>query len=84
MIRVVARKQLVIAGTALRLREVALLLHIGEHFEVDVEHVGFWPHLLTISGRVFVVVAPVGCQLQGNLILIVVVLIVASQADEHG
>ena len=65
-----------------RLRLVALLLEGGEDGERHVEHVVLRPYRLAVFERTAIVLA-FRCQLERYLILIVVVLVVATQADEH-
>ena len=63
---------------------VAGLLQLGEQREVDVEHVLQRPHGTAVVGIEPVVVVAVGGELQGDDVLVVVVLIVTAQTDEDG
>ena len=66
---------------AAHLLEVALLLDVGEHIEVDVEHILLGPHLEAVSRRVVVVASGLG-ERDRHLVLVVVVLHITTQTDK--
>ena len=68
---------------ALRLGLVARLLECGEDGERHVEHVLLGPHGTAVLVAVSAVVVACRCELQRYFVLVVVVLVVASQTDEH-
>ena len=64
------------------LLHVAVLLHLWQQVEVQVEHVLLGPHLQAVGGTVGAVVASRGHH-KRYFIFIVVVLHIRTQADEH-
>ena len=61
---------------------VALKFDIGKHACGAVEHIGFGPHYILVGGAVGVVF-PRGCNREGDFILVVVLLDVATEANKH-
>ena len=82
MIGVVYRESTVIACCSWTTCLITLLLHGGEEFQWNVEHVLLWPHNTSLFPCVCIVMTW-SRQLQRNFILVVVVLIVRTQTDEH-
>ena len=72
-----------IAGSTHAACLVAGFLELREDAEIYIEHVGCRPYGTTVVQIVLVIVVAVGCQLQGDDILVVVVLVVATHADEE-
>ena len=66
-----------------RLGQITFLLQVGEHFNIDVEHILFGPYHPAIGCRITAIIATVGCERQRYLILVIVVLVVAAQTDKH-
>ena len=64
------------------LGDVTLFLQLGEDVEAHVEHVLLGPYLLAVGRGVAAVVTAVGGETEGYLVLIVVVLVVASETYE--
>ena len=62
---------------------VALLLELGEDGERNVEHVLLGPYGAAVLRRI-AVVGSLGGELQGQLVLVIVVLIVGAEPDEDG
>ena len=83
LVGVVVAEELRVAGGTLGAGFVAGLLQGGEHLEVDVEHILGRPYEDAVGGHVPVVVAG-RRELQGDEILVVVALVVGSQAHKHG
>ena len=83
LVGVIAAEQLVETSAAQGLLGVAVLLHVGKHAQIDVEHILLWPYLTTVGIRVLIIIAAVRRQHQRNLVFVVVVLVVATQADKH-
>ena len=61
---------------------VAILFHVGEDVEVAVDAVARWPHRLAVGVAVGAVFS-FGSDLKWHFILIVVVLNIGSEAQEH-
>ena len=61
---------------------IALLLHIGEYRDRHIEHIVFRPDSLTILSWILVVLL-FGSQFQRNFVLVIVILVVGTQADEY-
>ena len=78
------RKHLIIRSRTLCLQLVALFLQRGKHAEVDVEHIVLRPYLSAVCSRIAAIGIAVGCQLQWNLIFVVIALVIATQTDEYG
>ena len=70
-----------ITGCAVGFLLVALMLQVGEGGEIDIEHVLVWPYSLTALCRISVVMT-CRCELEGDLILVVVALVVATNTEE--
>ena len=84
LVRIVVAIERGIAGGSQGAGLVAGFLHPGKDAEVDVEHVLQGPYGTTVVYIIFIIVAAVGRQLQGDDILVVVVLVVATHADKDG
>ena len=62
---------------------VAGFLHLGENVECHVEHIVLGPNRTAVVRRI-AVVASGGREVERDKILVVVVLVVAAQSNEHG
>ena len=67
----------------MRSRQITLFFQLSKEMKTDIEHIRFGPYLSTVGSRIFAIVATVRCELQWNQILIVVVSVVTTKADEH-
>ena len=82
LVRVVIGERHRITGGTHCTRLVARLLDLREDAKVDIEHVSQRPNGTAVVHIIFIVVTTVWSQFQGYDILIVVVLIVTTHADE--
>ena len=82
MIGVVYRESTVIACCSCTTCLITLLLYRGEEFQWNVEHILLWPHNTAMLPSVHIITTW-SRQLQRNFILVVVVLVVRTQTDEH-
>ena len=82
LVGVIVAEGLRVAGGTQSTGLVAGLLDLREDAEVDIKHVGRWPDSSTVVHIIFIIIAAVGCQLQGDDILVVVALVVATHADK--
>ena len=68
---------------ALRLGLVTGFLQVGKHIHVDIEHVFFGPYCTTVGCAVLAIIAAVGGEREGYLVLVVVILVVATHTYKH-
>ena len=83
LVGVVFSKQGGVGGQSVGTRYVAFFLQRGKHVHIDIEHILLRPHQHTVGGHI-PVVAALRREFQRDKILIVVVLIVGTETNEHG
>ena len=74
---------LIKATDTLCLGLVTGFLQFGKHIKIDIQHVLFGPHHTAIGRGILTIIATVGGELKGNLVLVVVILIVATHTHKH-
>ena len=82
MVGVSIRKQRGIGGCTTGTLLVTLTFQVREHAELHVEHVLQRPNGTTVLQIVLIIIATVGRQLQGYLVLVVVRLVVRTQTHK--